>query len=106
MKSERAWYVVAVLLIVFFAAAVTLAQSFQTGKLLHCDTDIKRNATVCSIHIENTIYHITRGTGKPFTNLSSGQQVSFRIEKGHMFIRDETGKEVKYSITTTTTWAR
>jgi hypothetical protein len=106
MKAERAWYVVALLLIVFFVTAVILAQSYQTGKILHCDTDIKRNATVCSIHIENTIYRVTRGTGKPFTNLSSGQQVNFRIEKGHMFIRDETGKEVKYSITTTTTGAR
>jgi hypothetical protein len=106
MKAERGWYVVALLPIVFFVTAVTLAQSYKTGKILNCDTNIKRNATVCYIQIENTTYQVTRGTGKPFTNLSSGQQVNFRIEKGHMFIRDETGKEVKYSIITTTTRAR
>jgi hypothetical protein len=106
MKAERAWYAVTLLLIVFFVTMVTLAQSYETGKVVNCETDTKRNETACDIRIETTTYQVTRGTGKPFTKLSSGQQVEFRIEKGHMFIRDKTGKEVKYSIITTTTRAR
>jgi hypothetical protein len=82
-----------------------LAQSNQQGKILKWDIEaygkhgnVTRNAAVYYIHIGNTVYQATRGTTKSDANLASGKQVQCRIEKDQMFIPDEKGKEVKYSI--------
>jgi hypothetical protein len=87
-----------------FAVSV-LAQSYQQGKVLKWDVEpygkhgnVTRNASVYYIQIGNTVYQVTRGTTKQEANLASGKQVQCRIEKDHMFIPNEDGKEVKYSV--------
>jgi hypothetical protein len=86
-------------------AVAVYAQSFQQAKTLKWDIEVygkhgnvSRNAAVYYIQIGNTVYQVTRGTTKRESNLSVGRMVQCRIEKDHMFIPDEKGKEVKYSV--------
>src|SRR5216684_1567162 len=86
-------------------AFVAVAQSYQQARIVKWDVaaygkqgNVTRNAAVYYIQIDNTVYQVTRGTTKSEPNLSVGKQVQCRIEKDHMFIPDEKGKEVKYSI--------
>lgn len=86
-------------------AFVAAAQSYQKARILKWDVEaygkhgnVTRNAAVYYIQIDNTVYQVTRGTTKSEPNLSVGKQVQCRIEKDHMFIPDEKGKEAKYSI--------
>jgi hypothetical protein len=90
---------------IVLCAIAVFAQSYQQGKILKWDIEpygkhgnVTRNAAVYYIQIGTTVHQVTRGTTKPETNLASGKQVQCRIEKDHMFIPDEKGKEVEYSI--------
>jgi hypothetical protein len=90
---------------IVLCAVTAFAQSSQQAKILKWDIEpygrhgnVTRNAAVYYIQIGNTVYQATRGTTKPEPNLSIGKQVQCRIEKDHLFIPDEKGKEVKYSI--------
>jgi hypothetical protein len=81
------------------------AQSNQQGKILRWDIEaygkhgnVTRNAAVYYIQIGTTVYQVTRGTTKSEAHLAIGKQVQCRMEKDHMFIPDEKGKEVKYLI--------
>ncbi len=81
------------------------AQSYQQGKVLKWDIEayarhgnVTRNAAVYDIQIDKTVYRVTRGTTKPEANLARGQEVQCRIEKDHMFMPGDKGKEVKFSI--------
>jgi hypothetical protein len=94
------------LLVLFLAFWAPLyAQSYQPGRILKWDTeaygrhgDVTRNAVVYYIQVANIVYQVTRGTTRPEANLVSGQQVQCRIEKDHMFIPGEKGKEVKFAV--------
>jgi hypothetical protein len=81
------------------------AQSYQQGKILKWDTEaygrhgnVTRNAAVYYVQVGSVIYQVTRGTTRPEANLVSGQKVQCRIEKDHMFIPGEKGKEVNLSV--------
>ena len=96
---------VAFLIVIVLCSIAAFAQSYQQAKILKWDVEaygkhgnVTRNAAVYYLQMDNTVYQITRGTTKPEPNLSIGKQVQCRIEKDHMFIPDEKGKEVKYSI--------
>jgi len=96
---------IALILAIVLYSFAAQAQSYQQAKILKWDVEaygkhgnVTRNAAVYYVQIDNTVYQITRGTTKPETDLSIGKQVQCRIEKDHMFIPDEKGKEVKYSI--------
>jgi hypothetical protein len=86
-------------------AVSVLAQSYQQGKILKWDVEaygrhgnVTRNAAIYYIQVEKTVYQVTRGTTRPESSLSAGNQIQCRIEKDRMFVPDEKGKEVKYSI--------
>jgi hypothetical protein len=96
---------VALLLLFLAFCAPSCAQSYQPGKILKWDTEaygrhgnVTRNAAIYYIQVGNIVYQVTRGTTRPEANLVSGQQVQCRIEKDHMFIPGEKGKEVKFAV--------
>ena len=81
------------------------AQSYEQGRILKWNTEaygkhgnVTRNAAIYYVRLGKTVYRITRGTTKPDPNLQVGQLVQCRVEKDHMFLRGEKGKEVRYSI--------
>jgi hypothetical protein len=95
-----------VLLVLFFAFCTpSYTQSYQQGKILKWATEaygrhgnVTRNAAIYYIQIGNIVYQVTRGTTRPEADLVSGQKVQCRIEKDHMFMPGEKGKEVKFDV--------
>jgi hypothetical protein len=85
-------------------ATAVFAQS-QQAKVLRWDVEpygkhgnVTRNAAVYYLQVGTTVYQVTRGTTRPETDLVVGKLVQCRIEKDKMFIPDEKGKDVKYTI--------
>jgi len=91
--------------VVVLLCSISAFTQDQRAKLLKWDVEpygrhgnVTRNAAIYYIQVGNTIYQVTRGTTRPESYLVVGKPVQYRIEKDRMFIPDEKGKEVKFSI--------
>jgi len=89
-----------------FLVGVSLAQSYKHGQMVssaaetHTYDGVTREIVVYRIKNSMTTYTVTQGTTKP-SELASRKLVEFRIDesnKGVMYIKDKSGREVKYSI--------
>jgi len=87
-------------------AVVAVAQSFSQGTILKWDVEAygkqkqeTRNAAVYYVQIADQVYRATQGNTKPGTLASAvGKQVLCRVKKESLYITDEKGKVLKFSI--------
>ncbi|MGC1645120.1 MAG: hypothetical protein WA741_04770 [Candidatus Sulfotelmatobacter sp.] len=97
---------VILLLGLLFVGVVSLAQSYKYGEMMKWDAEtrpyhgVTQKIVVYQIKNSMTTYTVTQGTTKP-SELASRKLVEFRIDKNNrwvMYIKDKSGKEVKYSV--------
>jgi hypothetical protein len=91
------------LIFVFTALA---QQGYDQGTILKWDVEVygknkeaSQNAAVYYVQVGTNVYRVTDGKTKPGPNAANvGKPLQCRVKKDHMFIVDEKGKELKYSI--------
>jgi len=87
-------------------AVGAVAQSSDQGTILKWDLEAyakqkqqTQNAAVYYVQIGDQIYRATQGNTKPGSLASTvGKQVPCRVKKDNLYITDEKGKQLKYSI--------
>jgi hypothetical protein len=100
-KPKRGRAVVGLLLLLLTSAA--LAQTYEAGSVLKWEkksysqsAHIIRNQTVYTVRAGDVTYQIARRSDK--VEMAVGQQLKCRVEKNHLFVLNEKGKEMKYDI--------
>jgi hypothetical protein len=100
-RPKRGRAVVGLLFLLFTSAG--WAQTYETGIVLKWEkksysqsAHIIRNQTVYSVRVVSVTYQIARRNNK--VEMGVGQQLKCRVEKGHLFVLNEKGKETKYDI--------
>jgi hypothetical protein len=101
LKPKRGKAVVGLLLLLLTSTA--WAQTFETGSVLKWEkksysqsAHITKNQTVYTVRVGDVTYQIARRSDK--VEMSVGQQLKCRIEKDHLFVINEKGKETKFDI--------
>jgi hypothetical protein len=99
---------------VLFVAVVLPAQSYKYGEMIKSETEtrsyhgVTKKIVVYRIRQSMTIYTVTQGTSKP-SELASEKLVEFRFDdknKSVMYVKEKDNTEVKYSVISTTSFAR
>lgn len=90
-------------LAVLLFAAVSFAQSYQSGTVLKWEmkpysqsAHIIRDHVVYSIRIGTAQYEVARRSKN--VEMTAGQKVECRLEKSAIYLRNTKGKEIKYEI--------
>jgi len=90
-------------LVLLVGSLSALAQNYDTCTVLKWETKtysqsahITRNHPVYSVRVGETIYQIGRRSTD--VEMSTGQQIKCRIDKDHMLVVNQKGKETKYDI--------
>jgi hypothetical protein len=83
--------------------STALAQIVESGTVLKWESKsysqsahIIRNHIVYLVQVGDFNLQIARRSDK--VEMATGQHIQCRIEKDHIFVRDEKGKETKYDI--------
>jgi hypothetical protein len=87
-------------------AVAAIAQSSDQGTILKWDVEAygkqkqeTRNAAVYYVQIGDQVYRATQGNTKPGPLASTvGKVLQCRVKKDSLYITDEKGKQLKYSI--------
>jgi len=87
-------------------AVSSVAQSSGEGTILKWDLEAygkqkqqTQNAAVYYVQIGDQVFRATQGNTKPGSLASTvGKQLQCRVKKDNLYITDEKGKQLKYSI--------
>jgi|SRR5277367_910197 len=87
-------------------AVSAVAQSSDLGTILRWDLEAyakqkqqTQNAAVYYVQIGDQVYRATQGNTKPGSLASTvGKQLQCRVKKDNLYITNENGKQLKYSI--------
>jgi hypothetical protein len=101
LKPKKVRAAVGLLLLLFSSAA--RAQVYEAGSVVRWEkksysqsAHIIRNQTVYTVVVGDLTYQIARRSDK--VEMNAGQQLKCRVEKGHLIVLNEKGKETKYDI--------
>lgn len=90
-------------LLFLLLTSVIWAQTYDTGNVLKWESKpysqsahIIRNHIVYSVQVGHSILQIARRSVK--TEMTVGQQIKCRLDRGHIFVLNEKGKETEFDI--------
>ena len=89
------------LLAFLLLSSATFAQSYQSGKVVQFGATQLKGSKEWEFQYlvrvdDKTVYEITRHSGK--RELAAQQTVKYRLEKNHMYIVADNGKEIRFDI--------
>jgi hypothetical protein len=92
--------------VILFVFPAVAQQAYEQGTILKWDVEAygkqkqqTQNAAVYYVQIRENVYRVTQGKTKPGPEASSvGKQIQCRVKKDNLYIIDEKGKELKYSV--------